>query len=1129
MYDVSKYTDDELYNILDLVNPSDRELEAKLNYLITKYTNIQNESGNQLAEFFENIYKHFFQVDSDEDETEDEDENTNIEGFQTTTPPPRQEITISKEDPKLLESQSPETKAIAQVQSVDYKSDNQLNPLLKQTIKRIVSIDSQYRNNKQKSLSTDFTFNLSDPLKDVLSMKLYSVNIPLSWYTINNSYGSNFFYLKGITDGITNGNHDYKIEISSGNYTNKELVAAINTQMQKLSTTYTDVSFGNTKLEYNETLVKSTFTIDIQKVYNETDYSIQFPNSIDVSNVSNVNSLNSFLGFDSIMTDSSLNSTYSYIPYSITSIINNENTTNYDVNDRNNTFNVIQYLPDVINDINNYNNNNEYNGNNILKTIPITISNNFYTTTTLVNAINSAIRSNPYLDSISCITSTPSTNNTLLVKLKIKLNRLKVMYQLNSNIVLQFPNDTKIWTGNNSCLKFKTYQIANDNTYYAEMNNIVSNIAQEKRGYDITSNSALYLECIGPSADFSNNSLNSYLIPYPASTNNQINTLINTLNTNSSQFFTQNGLLQSTDLAQPGIYFYKNANNYFNSKINIYKNYDETNYEITSLNSKLQLYDVSRNTNIALPYDLSNNVFYMSIIENFGIYVFNTTDFMKIKGKSTLGTSSITYDLSFSSLQFYSYTDIISDINTQFANYSYYGKKVLENSSISYYKTIAENPDNKIIFKLEINVNYILTSNNYRAHFIADLNTDYNTWSRLYTNTNHPISQSILNRIGQTYVNSYDISYSLIDYTPNYILNGQQIITSLLNVTDTQNNTFCINLENDEIRGYDASSNIVVFTIQPNPDYSIDRLLNTMNELLTQNPLTYGSYLYLITIDTNQYVKIRLNINKVFTTKDYKLVFYDTYSFVKCFVGAKSVRNTTWDTTIGWILGYRNYTEYNMRSEYQYINSDGKVYYIDTTNGLYSYANTMQYGNEVKTTITLESDTATNTNVYNYFMIILDDYTQNHLNDGLVSITPLDTNIAGLGTSYAYYSKQICDPVTGEKVQSSSITSQNKLTANQIYALNQITNSKNNKPKSYSLGPATQDIFGVIPIKPGAAGSTYVEFGGTLQNQERLYFGPVNIHRMNVKLVNDKGDVVDLNGGDWSISLICEQLYTTKI
>jgi hypothetical protein len=58
-----------------------------------------------------------------------------------------------------------------------------------------------------------------------------------------------------------------------------------------------------------------------------------------------------------------------------------------------------------------------------------------------------------------------------------------------------------------------------------------------------------------------------------------------------------------------------------------------------------------------------------------------------------------------------------------------------------------------------------------------------------------------------------------------------------------------------------------------------------------------------------------------------------------------------------------------------------------------------------------------------------------------------------------------------------------------------------------------------------ANGSSYVEFGGTLQNQERLYFGPVNIHRMTVKLVSDRGDIVDLNGANWSFSLICEQLY----
>ena len=97
-------------------------------------------------------------------------------------------------------------------------ANGKLNPLLQQTIKRIISIDSQYRDNK-RTLSTEFTFNLSDPLKDVVSLKLYSVQIPYTWYTINNNFGSNFFIFKGYSDGINNGNHDYQIDIAAGNYT----------------------------------------------------------------------------------------------------------------------------------------------------------------------------------------------------------------------------------------------------------------------------------------------------------------------------------------------------------------------------------------------------------------------------------------------------------------------------------------------------------------------------------------------------------------------------------------------------------------------------------------------------------------------------------------------------------------------------------------------------------------------------------------------------------------------------------------------------------------------------------------------------------------------------------------------
>jgi len=84
--------------------------------------------------------------------------------------------------------------------------------------------------------------------------------------------------------------------------------------------------------------------------------------------------------------------------------------------------------------------------------------------------------------------------------------------------------------------------------------------------------------------------------------------------------------------------------------------------------------------------------------------------------------------------------------------------------------------------------------------------------------------------------------------------------------------------------------------------------------------------------------------------------------------------------------------------------------------------------------------------------------------------------------------------------------------------------------QSYASGPFVKDVFGIIPLKLAGlqSGGVYVADGGTLQNQERSFFGPVNIHRMSVKLVSDRGDTVNLNGCNWSFALICEQLYQQK-
>jgi len=236
IYDISIYSDEELYNLLDLNNPTDRELEAKIIFMIKKYNNIQNNSGDKLANFFTDIYNHFF--DNNEYNNEDNNENNNEnnkeiikeekndfqwqiiennkEGFENigqqnpliSTPQNTTIITDGLQNTDINKITNDQNLTnIGLIKPLDYAPD-QLNPLLNQTIKRIISIDSQYRDDKT-TLTTEFNFNLSTPLKDVVSLKLYSVQIPYSWYTINKSYGSNFFYLKGNTQGILNNSNQF--------------------------------------------------------------------------------------------------------------------------------------------------------------------------------------------------------------------------------------------------------------------------------------------------------------------------------------------------------------------------------------------------------------------------------------------------------------------------------------------------------------------------------------------------------------------------------------------------------------------------------------------------------------------------------------------------------------------------------------------------------------------------------------------------------------------------------------------------------------------------------------------------------------------------------------------------------
>jgi len=311
-YNVNEYTDEQIFQILDLNNPSDRELEAKILSMVRKYTIFGNDSGDKLSQFFIDIYNRFFE-NNEEDESDD---NKTTEGFQTYkvdgvivgngntyssgvigTPLPgniKAENIFSSSDlsqpgngvigtANMGNRVTPKEENVNLTKQLDYSKDS-LNPLLKQTIKRIISIDSQYRNSQTNSPSTNFTFNLSEPLRDVVSLSLYSIQIPYTWYTVNSDYGGNFFYLKGNVPGINNGLHDYQIAIPSGNYTPSGIANAVNAAIVKSATIYTDVSFGTTQAIYNNGVNdtssgtnKCALQIDITKVYNESNYSLDFP------------------------------------------------------------------------------------------------------------------------------------------------------------------------------------------------------------------------------------------------------------------------------------------------------------------------------------------------------------------------------------------------------------------------------------------------------------------------------------------------------------------------------------------------------------------------------------------------------------------------------------------------------------------------------------------------------------------------------------------------------------------------------------------------------------------------------------------------------------------------------------
>lgn len=1159
-YNISKYSDDELYKILSLDSDvSDKILETKIYQLINKYKNYQSGVGDKISNFFIDMHKHFFS---------EQEEKEVVENFETMTEIKKRkgeendesEVELVKEmdtqeDGYLDEKGDKINQEVVLTKEVT-SSKGVVNPLIQQTIQRVVSIDSQYREDKS-FLATEFSFQLSEPLRDVVSLSLYSVQIPYTWYTVNSNFGSNFFFLKGDVPGINTGEYDYQIQIKPGNYTADNLVQAINDTFQQQLATARDTDFGNTNISYNVNNQITTLSLYIQKHYDELSYYLEFldwTTSLDRVNSPRSRSILSFLGFqEQIYFFNALESRrrvddttgVSYLLPPTSSVADNESDATHKkfwLASGYSSFKILTYLPDP--DIDG---SGEYNQGTPTVDLDFDIDltfdlsvNRLYSRNEIETAVNNGLTLNNNLINSSLRRVDISNSLALGGNPQKSIYSLDIYFDRNTTnnfqkkkTIIIFPDEPdppsgtsrKVWTGATSCFRYDAShnELTNivseyktvpqtTNTYIVDSNPYIS-LKCNKQYFDVASND--YRFTINNAPDGSGNFPEGYLlIEYVKEIDNSIrrenNRTIDTITNPDGDFDLNNtkATLTAASTVKIGIDLTKrfntstfiieiNETSFLRKTMNYLSGY--TSLMVTT-NGMEELVTHKSEFEINATYTCFEDLL-LTVKPHPNGYGNENMPEIPIRILPCTIDEIVYTSIPNNGLVFKTYMEMQTAINAAIdRTMDYENFNAMEGSSI----VIIDKNNEKLEASLTFQVEKFLSE---RDFYLIAKDPDYTTDPPIgiptdVSNTDMSWKKN-LNFFDSSVIEpGYRLSDYIVDSNPYVEIGlGETIIQNIMYITEA-NNTFWIRPYVGGVTDL-FGLNDLSYSLTPG-QYTRNQLVNELDRVIRTQPETENSRIELIETanQLENYTKIRIEVKKTYDASDFKIVFYDPFSFAACYPGVNSVRTATFDNTLGWTLGFREYTIYYVRS----VTPDASGVYV------------------------LDGNTTLSTDLYNYLLITLDDFNQNRLNDGLVTIANKEKYIAA--PQYANKSSYKCDPTTGRYVyETASNDDGNKLTQAQLYTLTEIANSNTavftESGENYGTGPFAKDVFGLIPIKTASLqnGNVYVEFGGTLQNQQRKYFGPVNINRMAVKLLTDKGDVVNLNGSNWSFSLVVEQLY----
>jgi hypothetical protein len=234
--DINKYSIQELSNMIGINEDfSESDIKIKCGKLVASFGKTQTPQAKDYIEFITKVQSYLINYI----------QHKSV-GYNSAL-----ENIYQKDTSKNFQIAMKDTALNAPISSHNIQfPKSMINPVYKETLTQLVSIDSIFRERTEMSndinyytSSSHFVYNFANPLKNVISMSISSIEIPVVWYLINE--GNNTFTIetKNNPDNVTP-DTIHTIIIPVGSYDNAGLITTMNNIFTNIGNGLQYIIFG---------------------------------------------------------------------------------------------------------------------------------------------------------------------------------------------------------------------------------------------------------------------------------------------------------------------------------------------------------------------------------------------------------------------------------------------------------------------------------------------------------------------------------------------------------------------------------------------------------------------------------------------------------------------------------------------------------------------------------------------------------------------------------------------------------------------------------------------------------------------------------------------------------------------